>query len=282
MPLPGKAPVEDFLFRQRRGHCEVFATAMAVSLREVGIPSRLVTGFLGAEAGLFGNTWVVRGKNAHAWVEAWCGPERGWVTFDPTPAEGRPAIEKASWLRSLRNAGEDVEFFYDRWVLSFGESDQGDLVRWVRDAAGTAGSALLAAIRPLAKGKRFAAGALACVALLLVVVRWAIGLRKRPGRSGFRFLSHGLPPGAAAYQNARHLLAKAGLPITPATAPSETLAVAARLGPHVSSILRDVISRYIAESYGGQTVTRDDERSLVGLLKRLRSALADSRERKSR
>ena len=61
---------------RRAGHCQTYATAMALLLREVGIPSRFVTGFLGGEIGAFGRYVLVRGTNVHAWVEAWCGPRR--------------------------------------------------------------------------------------------------------------------------------------------------------------------------------------------------------------
>lgn len=77
-------PIVDFLFEERTGHCEYFASAMALLARTVGIPTRIVTGYrVGEHNPLLGH-YVVRERNAHAWVEAWL-PERGWVTYDPTP-----------------------------------------------------------------------------------------------------------------------------------------------------------------------------------------------------
>jgi hypothetical protein len=80
----GTSPVMDFLLVTRRGHCELFATAMALLGRTEGVPVRVVGGFRVAEHNAIGGYDVVRAKNAHAWVEAWT-PVRGWQTFDPTP-----------------------------------------------------------------------------------------------------------------------------------------------------------------------------------------------------
>jgi protein-glutamine gamma-glutamyltransferase len=81
-------PVVDFLLIDKSGHCEYFAAALALSARAVGIAARVVMGYRVAERSPFGY-YVVREKNAHAWVEAWI-PGRGWVTRDATPAEALP------------------------------------------------------------------------------------------------------------------------------------------------------------------------------------------------
>jgi hypothetical protein len=66
------------------GYCENFATAMAVMARTLGVPSRVVLGFTPGEPTEQDNVYVVRDRNAHAWVELWI-PTQGWVRFDPTP-----------------------------------------------------------------------------------------------------------------------------------------------------------------------------------------------------
>ena len=68
--------------RSRHGYCQHYATTMAILLREHGIPTRLVAGFLPGErdAGVFE---TVRVSAAHTWVEAYF-PDYGWVEFDPT------------------------------------------------------------------------------------------------------------------------------------------------------------------------------------------------------
>ncbi|MFO0670943.1 MAG: DUF3488 and transglutaminase-like domain-containing protein [Polyangiaceae bacterium] len=77
-------PVLDFLFENKEGHCEYFASAMALLARSVGIPARVVTGYRVGEKNPILGHYVVRERNAHAWVEAYL-EGRGWVLFDPTP-----------------------------------------------------------------------------------------------------------------------------------------------------------------------------------------------------
>ena len=62
-------PLDHFLFESKRGHCELFASAMVVMLRAIGVPAREVTGFVGGTYNRFGGYYVVRQSEAHAWVE---------------------------------------------------------------------------------------------------------------------------------------------------------------------------------------------------------------------
>lgn len=86
--------VEDFLYRQPVGHCEVFSTTMAVLLARLNVPVRNVTGFVSGEFRDGEN--FVRAAHAHSWVEVWLDSERGWVVFDPTPSG--PQIVEVDWL----------------------------------------------------------------------------------------------------------------------------------------------------------------------------------------
>ena len=81
---PGRNPVIDFLDRHPQGHCEFFASSLALLGRAAGVPTRVVGGYRVAERNPIGDYFVVREKNAHAWVEAW-DEARGWVTLDATP-----------------------------------------------------------------------------------------------------------------------------------------------------------------------------------------------------
>jgi transglutaminase-like putative cysteine protease len=91
-------PLADFLFQSRAGHCEYFATAQAVMLRAIGIPSRVVNGFRKGEFNQWTDYFIVRQSDAHSWVEAHF-PGAGWIEFDPTP--GGAFDSQASWLRHI-------------------------------------------------------------------------------------------------------------------------------------------------------------------------------------
>jgi hypothetical protein len=80
-------PVEDFLFNRKAGHCEYYASALALMLRAVGIPSRLISGFKGGERNSLSDDFEVQERHAHAWVEA--AIDGRWVVLDATPADAR-------------------------------------------------------------------------------------------------------------------------------------------------------------------------------------------------
>lgn len=73
----------------KHAHCEFFAASATLLLRARGIPARYVTGFACREPADEDNVWLVRQKDAHAWVEAYL-PDEGWVTVEPTPAGAYP------------------------------------------------------------------------------------------------------------------------------------------------------------------------------------------------
>ena len=269
VPPPGPRAVETFLLSTRRGHCQTFATAMALLLRELGVPTRFVSGFAGGEIGTLGRYILVRGEHAHAWVEAWCG-ERGWVAFDPTPVAGVPVVTRTPLMKRLRQLTDGVEFFFDRFILGFSQGDQVELIRSVREAAETAAESardlfsrfrrLLAALH----GRGGAAGrfALPLVALLLGLGVFAL-LRTRLGA----FRTHGLPPASAAYRRVQKALARRGALLTPAAAPAETLEAAARFGPEARGAASEIVRAYARESFGGAPAD-------VSEIERLREILA--------
>jgi protein-glutamine gamma-glutamyltransferase len=106
-------PIVDFLCNVKQGHCERFASGLAVMLRSQGIPARVIAGFRGAEHQGKG-VYHVRQSNAHAWVEALIerpglnGPERRWQTLDPTPSEENETESLSGlgrWWREFSNRG---------------------------------------------------------------------------------------------------------------------------------------------------------------------------------
>ncbi len=93
-PLLGRDSVDDFLFGERRGFCEHYASAFTFLLRAAGIPARVVVGYQGGERNPYENYLLVHEFDAHAWSEAWL-PGEGWVRFDPTAAVAPGRIESS-------------------------------------------------------------------------------------------------------------------------------------------------------------------------------------------
>ena len=178
-------PLEEFLFERKTGYCEHYATAMVMLLRAVGVPARLVTGFLATEWNEYGNYYLVRQRDAHAWVEVHL-PNSGWVTMDPTPAVSEPAGD-SQWF-ALSRAMDTLRLRWNRFFVQYNAADQLAVVRGlkegtavVRDRAWNSLSLLLAPAGDFA-GKilsyvaggnvRLMAGFLSCVVFGVGLVIW--------------------------------------------------------------------------------------------------------------
>jgi transglutaminase-like putative cysteine protease len=122
---PGADPLAHFLFTSKAGHCEYFASAMAVMLRTLGIPSREVNGFLPGEYNDLAGDYIVRASDAHSWVEAYF-PGTGWVTFDPTPAS---ADLPTGLLSRLALYADWFQLTWNEWVINYDFSHQITLAR---------------------------------------------------------------------------------------------------------------------------------------------------------
>jgi transglutaminase-like putative cysteine protease len=133
----GADPVADFLFRVREGHCEYFSTAMAVMLRTAGVATRVVNGFQLGEYNDAADVYTVRQSDAHSWVEVYF-PETGtWVTFDPTPVDGRPGGTAATGLRGqLGKYTEALELFWIQYVVAYDKQEQRSLATSLRGHLG--------------------------------------------------------------------------------------------------------------------------------------------------
>ena len=113
-------PLANFLFVRKAGHCEYFASAMAVLLREVGIPTRVVTGFRGGEWNDLTGNFIIRAKDAHSWVEVYFAG-LGWYGFDPTPQGGPEAVTTWSRFQLYLDAAQE---FWREWVVNYDYAHQ--------------------------------------------------------------------------------------------------------------------------------------------------------------
>jgi protein-glutamine gamma-glutamyltransferase len=118
-------PLANFLFERKKGHCEYFASSMAVMLRSLRIPSRIVTGFRGGEFNDLTGQYVVRASDAHSWVEAYF-PGSGWISFDPTPAGSVPT--RTGWSR-MQLYVDAAASFWREWIVNYDANHQRSLGR---------------------------------------------------------------------------------------------------------------------------------------------------------
>jgi transglutaminase-like putative cysteine protease len=112
---PGEDPLAHFLFETHAGHCEYFASAMAIMLRTLGIPAREVNGFLPGEYNDLGGDYIVRASDAHSWVEVYF-PGNEWQVFDPTPAAPENA---GNFLSRLGQYADWLQITWSEWVIGY-------------------------------------------------------------------------------------------------------------------------------------------------------------------
>ncbi|MFU8895831.1 MAG: transglutaminase TgpA family protein [Gammaproteobacteria bacterium] len=140
--LTGGHPVDEFMFRARRGFCEHYASAFTMLARAAGLPARVVTGYQGGETNPISNRLVVRQSEAHAWSEVWL-EGRGWTRVDPTGAvapnrvelslaEALPSGERVPGgqlrgfpgFRALSQSWDALDSLWTDWVLGYGPDRQ--------------------------------------------------------------------------------------------------------------------------------------------------------------
>lgn len=119
-------PLATFLFERKQGHCEYFASSMAIMLRSIGIPSRVVNGFRTGEFNDVTSQYLVRASDAHSWVEAFF-PGYGWISFDPTPAGAVRA--RSGWSRAMLYVDAAASFWRE-WIINYDLSHQHTLGRY--------------------------------------------------------------------------------------------------------------------------------------------------------
>ncbi|HEX8852539.1 MAG TPA: DUF3488 and transglutaminase-like domain-containing protein [Pyrinomonadaceae bacterium] len=197
----GADPLADFLFRAHAGHCEFFSTAMAVMLRTQGVAARVVNGFQSGSYNDAADAYVVRQQDAHSWVEVYFPATDAWVTFDPTPVEGRPSSAQTAAAQSRwQKYAEALDLFWIQYVVAYDKQEQRTLANTLRGRLGSFGRSLTSLTSDLGKrlssawegtsrsGHDAAKRGLSAFALLvpLTVAVLLFLLVRRAWRKGFR------------------------------------------------------------------------------------------------
>jgi protein-glutamine gamma-glutamyltransferase len=238
---PGTDPIDQFLFVRRRGFCEHIASAMAVLLREVGVPTRLVTGFGPGERNAFTGYFEVRELDAHAWVEV-LYPGAGWMAYDPT--FGVPQA-----------GGFADSFIAPEVIRALGRALSGVVPEPLTRAAGAIGSGVAGAAKAVARSWPAATGvALASLAAAVLARR-----RRRGGR--------GRPPPAtgasAAFLRLERTARDRGVDRRPSQTPSEFLRALERTGllPDERDDAALVVRTFERDRFGEHGADRQDVRA---------------------
>jgi hypothetical protein len=262
----GLDPLDEFLFVSRSGNCEYFAAALAVMLRSIGIPARLVNGFQRGEWNPYGEYFVVRQRDAHAWVEADV-PERGWVTLDPSPRPESP--DRSRWW-PLGLYVDALRLQWYRYVVNWSFEDQVALAAGLERAA----TMVQWRARGLARWPDPSGAARVLVALAVLgglAARW----RYRPHPAARR--SRAAPPIPRFYGRALRALRRVGLRPGPAETGREFLARVGQAFPPAHAPFARITTAYERARFGTTLPGHDEAQRLERDLAALRACPRPSR-----
>ena len=270
MESPSDPSLTHFLIERRAGHCEYFATAMAVMLRLQGVPSRVVVGFHGGRWNNSGGYYTVRQGDAHAWVEAWTEGV-GWLRYEPTPEGGRGrGMEPPGVRERVADLWDSLQARWSRHVLGFDRTVQAAFGRRIATLAGDVARAFEGS-RDASAGPRAAArwvlGIVLAVAVLLVLFR----LHLTGGDAALE-----LGPDARRARTVYRAFLKAarrvGIEKHRGDTPDDLLDSLARrkcAAPDTLEMAGKVVARYQASRFGGKPLSREEARFMLGQVRRI-------------
>lgn len=278
-------PLEEFLFTRKTGYCEHYATAMVVMLRTVGIPARLVTGFLATEWNEYGGYFTVRQRDAHAWVEVYF-PHSGWITMDPTPTISA-AVATSRW-EPLSRLAESLRLQWDRLFVHYSAKDQlavvhgvregGDVVRermsrWVSSLGVPISQAF---IRLTHMAQAFHSGMLGLITGA-IVVSLSLALLMLRDRIGLWAVTHLLPKShpqlviVQLYSRMLRIVERHGVSKPPAATASEFARLVEREWKAAGPMVADVTALYHQGRFSRAPLTQGDLSRVTEQLGRLQS-----------
>ncbi len=286
-------PLEDFLFINKAGHCEYYATSMAILLRILGIPTRVVNGFAQGRWNEFGNFFTVRRSDAHAWVEVFF-PSYGWIAFDPTPAVAfgdtyQQFAERKSFVASLYRYSEYLRVRWNRYIVDYSREDQAQAIFRAFMATRSARRNLRDSISRLKQHLKntvihiswreigFLAGIISAGLLFIYVVsrmftRFHIrlpGFRKRKKTPRKKIIGF--------YHTMLQILAKKGISKQASSTPGEFAQYVAQQHVDYGNDVCHITDVYYALRYGHTNLTREELFYIERLLKKMRKKPRNSK-----
>jgi len=231
--------VDEFLFNTKRGFCGHYASAFATMLRAAGIPARVITGYQGGTLNPYGDYWILRQSDAHAWTEAWI-EGRGWVRIDPTAAIAPERVErglanvasaedslaspwqrKTLWFSGLRLRFDAVKEVWRERILDFDQDSQRKLLEMLKI--------------PEPDGQKLVMVLAAAMGLVLGWLTWQVRRELAPRSKDET---------ARAYARLCAKLAAAGMPRIPHEGAEAFARRVARLRPDLGVIVTNLCRQY--------------------------------------
>ncbi len=265
--------LEQFLLEVRRGHCEYFSAAMGVMLRTLGIPARVVNGFVGSEYHRFGGYYQVRQSDAHSWVEVFF-PGYGWVPFDPTPPQRGGTFHLA---RTLRQLFDTIQSGWVKYVVDYSFNQQRYLFRGLYTflkPSRTGGAWSFQEAGGATAGLPWHVAWLVIGLLAVALIAWRVYFLRRPRQVPLDLPEKRSSPDVRSaihfYQRLLKLLAQRGFQRRPGQTPGELARAVAASAPALGEPVRTVTEVYYTVRYGKRPLSPLLRRRLQHLLRDIR------------
>ena len=127
-----KSALGRFLQDYRWGHCEYFATATVLLLRQAGVKARYITGYAVPESARHGDTYLVRERHRHAWALVYRSDDTNnlhWEQIDNTPSSWADAAEASTpWWQTTSDFMSNLYFQFSKW--RWGRTSFSRYARW--------------------------------------------------------------------------------------------------------------------------------------------------------
>jgi transglutaminase-like putative cysteine protease len=242
--------VDKFLFDTKRGFCEHYASAFAALARAAGIPARVVTGYQGGTLNPYGDYWILRQSDAHAWTEVWI-EGRGWVRIDPTAAIAPQRVERGladvastdeslasawqlrtRWFSGMRLRFDMVKQIWRERILDFDQDSQRRLLEFLKI--------------PEPDGQKLVMVLAAAMALVLGWLTWQVRRELAPRAKDET---------ARAYARLCAKLAAAGIARFPYEGAEAYALRVARLRPDLAGVVTNLCRQYSFLRYAAPTTS---------------------------
>jgi len=252
-PIPPERDVVDyFLFEREEGHCQHFASALAILARCVGVPTRLVAGYTCGPTPTQTGWFEVTEKEAHAWVEAYF-PGLGWYEYDPTSMAKEAASGWAKWVQTVRQKARQWALAAGKRLLVWGSSVGEGTWRFLL---------ILLGVASVSSG------------VGLLIHRWGgrVRLPPRPLRDPQRSQA------CRSYEAFCRLLARAGIPRQETQTPFEHRDLVLACFPDLGTEIGPIVQTYVQSRYAPEPPAPAEIAASAAALRGLRSHLRAARK----
>lgn len=270
-PLPADHPIDAFISTTKRGHCELYASALALMLRSVGVPTRVVAGYRGGDWSEADRAYTVRADMAHLWCEVYF-PGCGWVAFDPSPPDTQNALTRSWLVRTTARYILQSKMFWYRNIVGFDRTTQFSLFRNIGlgliglgpERMNPIGSLRMIGLRgPWIVPALFVAG----IAVFFV--------RRHRSRAADRFLYRRVLTAdqmraVRLFRTLRRRMKRMGISADGRTAEELQRAIEGTHGAENAVCTRDLIDTYNQVRFGGRPLSREHYARLKRLARALR------------